>query len=282
MRCPIAALALIAGLAGCRGSSEPVEAVRIYALDCGSITLTGGVATSESILGGNAGHMVDVCYLIRHPSGDLLWDLGLGDELARHPGTSDQLVGASNRIHLAVDRPLVDQLAEIELTPADIEYIAFSHLHFDHTGNANLFPAATWIVNRRELAWGRSTPTPFGVNPSSWSGIAAARTELVDQDLDVFGDGRVRVLGAPGHTPGHQVLLVTFAQGGAVLLGGDLYQTRDNVKTRRVPAVAYSKADMLASFDRIADVLARSKATLIVQHAPEDLAALPKFPLYLE
>jgi glyoxylase-like metal-dependent hydrolase (beta-lactamase superfamily II) len=270
-------LALIAGAGGCRSGSEPIDAVRIYALDCGAIELANPEAAAA--VGSAAeipGRMVNVCYLIRHPRGDLLWDLGLGDELADRAG------GAGPDIRLVVDRPLVAQLAEIDLTPAAIEYIAFSHLHFDHTGNANRFPTATWIVNRRELAWARSTPTPFGVNPASWSGAASAKLALVDEDLDVFGDGSVRVLGAPGHTPGHQVLLVTFVQGGAILLGGDLYQTRDNVRTRHVPAVSHSRSALLASFDRITGVLARSKATLIVQHAPEDLALLPKFPLWLE
>lgn len=284
---PIAALVLLAGAIGCRASSEPIQAVRLYALDCGAIELERGApaAADPGGLGDAAeppGRMVDVCYLIRHPRGDLLWDLGLGDDLAGRPGAAAHLAGARQGIRLVVERTLAAQLAELELAPGDIEYIAFSHLHFDHTGNANQFPGATWIVNRRELAWGSSTPTPFGVNPSSWSGVARAKVELIEDDLDVFGDGSVRVLGAPGHTPGHQVLLVTFGQGGAVVLGGDLYQTRDNVRTRHVPAVSYSRSDMLASFDRIGKVLVAAKATLIVQHAPEDLALLPKFPLWLE
>jgi N-acyl homoserine lactone hydrolase len=281
---PLAALAALpwsVALIGCHGA-EPIESVRIYALDCGAIELPIleaapapiGIADPTD----NPGRMVDVCYLIRHPKGDVLWDLGLGDELAQQPGGAINEAG----VHLEVDRTLVAQLAEIELAPADIEYIAFSHLHFDHTGNANQFPGATWIVNRRELAWGRSSPTPFGVNPASWSAIGAAKQALVEDDLDIFGDGSVRILAAPGHTPGHQVMLVTFAQGGAILLGGDLYQTRDNVRTRHVPAISYSRGDLLASFDRIAQVMASTKATLIVQHAPEDLASLPKFPLWLE
>src|SRR4051812_26357142 len=166
----LAALAFAAGSAalGCHGA-EPIESVRIYALDCGAIELPMlevapapiGIADST----GNPGRLVDVCYLIRHPKGDVLWDLGLGDELARQPGGAITEAG----VHLEVDHTLVAQLGEIDLAPADIEYIAFSHLHFDHTGNANEFPGATWIVNRKELAWGRSSPTPFGVNPASWS-----------------------------------------------------------------------------------------------------------------
>jgi glyoxylase-like metal-dependent hydrolase (beta-lactamase superfamily II) len=86
--------------------------------------------------------------------------------------------------------------------------LAFSHFHFDHTGNANAFGASTWIVNKAELAWAGSTPTPFGVDPSTFSALKTAKTQLIDGDFDVFGDGGVRILKAPGHTPGHGVLAV--------------------------------------------------------------------------
>jgi len=262
----------------CHGAdAAPVESVRIYALDCGAIELT-ALEVAANAGEGQSPTLVDVCYLIRHPRGDLLWDLGLGDELALHSGGTVNERG----IHLQVDRTLIGQLAEIGLAPAQIRYLAFSHVHFDHTGNANLFPQATWIMNRRELAWGTQTPAPFGVNPASWSLVRAVATEVIDGDRDVFGDGTVRILAAAGHTPGHQVLLVSFPQGGAVLLGGDLYQTRDNVRTKHIPAVNVSRAETLSSFARIDRVLAETKATLIVQHAPEDLAGLPKFPGYLD
>lgn len=273
-RLVVAALALAAG---CRGDDAPVESVRIYAMDCGTIELT-AVEAAAAAVDGVSPRLVDVCYLIRHPRGNLLWDLGLGDELALHPGGTVDERG----IHLEVERTLASQLAEIDLAPPQIDYLAFSHVHFDHTGNANLFPQATWIMNRRELAYGSATPTPFGVNPASWSLVKAVNTELIDGDHDVFGDGTVKILAAPGHTPGHQVLLVSFPQGGAVLLGGDLYQTRDNVRTRRVPSVNVSRSDTLSSFERIDRVIAETRATLIVQHAPEDLTTLPKFPMYLD
>jgi glyoxylase-like metal-dependent hydrolase (beta-lactamase superfamily II) len=272
-RLVLVALALVA----CKGDDAPVDGVRIYAVDCGAIELT-ALEVAANAGEGQSPVLVDVCYLIRHPRGTMLWDLGLGDDLAEKPGGTVDERG----VHLQVERPMLDQLAEIGIGPGQIDYLAFSHVHFDHTGNANRFPMATWIVNRRELAWGTATPTPFGVNPASWSLVRSVKTEIIDGDHDVFGDGSVRILAAPGHTPGHQVLLVSFPQGGAVLLGGDLYQTRDNVRTKHVPAVNVSREETLSSFERIDRVLAETRATLVVQHAPEDLAGLPKFPSYLD
>jgi len=273
----VAALSIVTGLASARGAhADTIDSVRIYALDCGAMEIQDMAGFSDTgEYDKKAGKLVDACYLIRHPKGDLLWDLGLGDELAKAGGMTNELG------HFHVDHTLVDQLKQLELQPSDIEYIAFSHFHFDHTGNANLFAKATWIVSRRELAWASATPTPFGVMPATWSALKSAKQQIADYDTDVFGDGSVRVMRAPGHTPGHQVLVVTLKQAGTVVLSGDLYHTRDNAKLGRVPVFNDSRADTLASFDRVAKLIARTRARLYVQHAPEDFAAFPRFPQYL-
>src|SRR6202022_1609724 len=99
--------------------------------------------------------------------------------------------------------------------------------------------ASTWIINKAELAWAESTPTPTGVDPSSFSASKTARTQLIDGDFDVFGDGSVRILKTPGPTPGHGVLEVKLAKAGVVILSGDLYHTRENRRLRRVPGFNY-------------------------------------------
>jgi len=98
----------------------------------------------------------------------------------------------------------------------------------------------------------------------------------------VFGDGSVRILKAPGHTPGHQVLEVKLKKTGVVVLSGDLYHTDANRKFRRVPAFNASRADTLASIDRIEKIVQNTHARFIIQHSLEDIAALPKFPGYLD
>ena len=104
----------------------------------------------------------------------------------------------------------------IGLMPSDITLVAFSHFHFDHTGNANEFPAATWIINRAELAWAESEPGPF-VNLNTLSAYKIVKNQAIDGDYDVFGDGRVRILKTPGHTPGHQSLLLKLQSAGTVI-----------------------------------------------------------------
>jgi N-acyl homoserine lactone hydrolase len=104
---------------------------------------------------------------------------------------------------------------------------------------------------------------------------------MIDGDYDVFGDGRVRILKTPGHTPGHQSLLLKLQVAGTVVLSGDLYHTRENHQYARVPTINTQRADTLASMARIETILKNSKARLIIQHDLRDFAALPKFPEYL-
>jgi N-acyl homoserine lactone hydrolase len=224
------------------------------------------------------GDIADPCFIIRHPKGILLWDTGLGDKIAASKDGVDMAPG----FHLSVPVTLVAQLKSLDLTPRDVNYLAFSHFHWDHTGNANEFTNATWIINKRELSAALATPTPDGVMPQTFSTYKTAKTQLIDGDQDVFGDGTVRILAAPGHTAGHQVLELQLPKTGTVILSGDLYHLRANRQFMRVPLGNASRADTLASMNRIETIAKNTKARFIVQHDPQDFQALPKFPAYLD
>ncbi|HJV37658.1 MAG TPA: N-acyl homoserine lactonase family protein [Geothrix sp.] len=274
----LAVLALFALAAFPSRADEPVKEVRLYALDTGSIELKDlGAFSDTGEYDGKPGTLVAPSFIIRHPKGILVWDTGLGDKLAEKPDGLD-----TGFARLVVRRTLAGQLKALGLTPSQVTHVAFSHFHFDHTGNAALFGAATWIINRQELAWALSEPTPFGADPTSISGYKTAKTQLIDGDYDVFGDGTVRILKAPGHTPGHQVLMVKLKNAGTLILSGDLYHTNENRTHRRVPGFNTERADSLASIDRIERIIANTKARFVVQHSEADFRALPAFPAYLD
>ncbi|WP_424681350.1 N-acyl homoserine lactonase family protein [Frateuria sp. YIM B11624] len=252
--------------------------VRLYVLDCGRLDIRDLRMFDDSgALDGKSGTMSVPCFLIRHPKGTLLWDTGLGDAIADLPGGVELAPG----IRATVRVKLVDQLRTLGLKPVDIDYLAFSHWHEDHTGNANLFGKATWILQRRELVAATGhTPPPF----ESLAPVAAwchARKRIIDGDADVFGDGSVRILSMPGHTPGHQVLEVRLPQAGTVLLAGDLYHSRENRQFRRVPRINTDRAATLASMARFEAIARRTHARVVIPHDPRDVAALPSFPAYL-
>ncbi len=258
-------------------AADPVGTVRLYALDCGRVQIKDMAIFSDTgEYNGKPGVLADPCFVIRHPKGTLVWDTGLGDKLAETKGGVDFDLG-----HMQVDATLIDQLKAIGLTPDDVTYLSFSHTHFDHTGNANEFPGATWILNKAELAWAESKPGPF-VNIDTFSDYKTAKTQIIDGDHDVFGDGSVVILKTPGHTPGHQSLQLRLKKAGVVILSGDLFHQRANYVFRRVPPFNVERADTLASIDRVATILKNTKGRLVVQHDAGDFKSLPKFPKYLD
>jgi glyoxylase-like metal-dependent hydrolase (beta-lactamase superfamily II) len=269
----VAAVILILSAISFSGQQSIAQNVQFYAMDCGrfdSMDLSAFSDTGE--YDHQTGSLADPCFLIHHPKGWLLWDTGLADSYVGHP------VQASNGTVLSRSQSLVSELEMLNLTPADITYVGFSHFHSDHTGNANLFVSSTWLIQRKEFEFANSTPTPVGVDPKTFSDYQKAKIHLLDGDFDVFGDGTVRILFAPGHTPGHQILLVKLRQKGYIILAGDLYQRKQSEKDRLVPDYNTSRAETLASMDRVERLARNLNATVIAQHSMEDFATLPKYP----
>jgi N-acyl homoserine lactone hydrolase len=94
----------------------------------------------------------------------------------------------------------------------------------------------------------------------------------------VFGDGSVIVLRMPGHTPGHSCLLVRLKDTGPVLLSGDLVHFRENYESNGVPSFNVDRAATVASIERMKQIVANLKATVIIQHDMRDIGKLPAFP----
>jgi N-acyl homoserine lactone hydrolase len=175
---------------------------------------------------------------------------------------------------------LQSQLAQLDLTPADIEFVSFSHQHGDHTGNGNLFTSATWIVDADERAYMFSDEARGAQSFAGYAQLENGRTQLIegDGDYDVFGDGSVVVVQTPGHTPGHTVLMVRLANAGPVLLTGDMWHLAESRERRLVPSFNVDRAQTLASMDKIERLAAETNARVVRQHVREDFDALPRFP----
>jgi glyoxylase-like metal-dependent hydrolase (beta-lactamase superfamily II) len=279
----VLAVVILASMAPSVRALEAVPGVRMYILDCGLMSISDMALFSDTgKYDGQSGSIVDTCFLIRHPKGNLLWDTGLSDALVGHdvPANADGVA-----IH--VGHGLLEQLRQIGIGPADITSLAFSHFHLDHTGNANAFGASTWILNQAELTWALGDPTPPIVDPASFNAFRSAHTIMINADYDVFGDGLVRILRTPGHTPGHQVLMVKLSRSGTVILSGDLYHLQADRASRfgsgaQVMRANVSRADTLASMDRVEDIIRNRHARLIVQHDPGDYKRLPKAPAFMD
>jgi glyoxylase-like metal-dependent hydrolase (beta-lactamase superfamily II) len=277
MKKALAASILAAALCACAEPQTAAPVVRLYAMDCGRIHVRDAADyADDGAFNGVARDFADPCYLIRHPAGDLLWDLGLP------PSIAESAEGVVFGVHvLTMPARLGDQLAQLGLAPADIEYVSISHSHFDHIGHAALFaPTATWIVDADERA---QMFREEARGMEGWPLIAPlehARTVLIEGDArhDVFGDGSVTIIQAPGHTLGHTILLVRTANSGNVLLTGDMYHLAESRERRTVPAFNADRAQTLQSMDLVESIAAAENARMIRQHVPEDMQALPRFP----
>lgn len=257
-------------------------AIKLYAMNCGDLEFGDvDMFADDGSMKGVARTFADPCFLIRHPAGDLLWDSGVPDAIADAP---DGVRPEGFPVHIMRPKKLVDELAEIGLKPADIEYLSFSHLHFDHTGNANLFTASTWIVDADERAAMFSEKARGSDDFANYSALENAKTVQIDgdADFDVFGDGSVTIHQAPGHTPGHTVLLVKLPQSGPMLLTGDMWHLAESREKRLVPAFNFNREQTLASMDKVEALAKAAGARVVRQHVAEDFTAMPAFPKPLE
>ena len=243
---------------------------RLYILDCGHISAPDQSRWSPGVNVGVPLQLSDNCYLIHHAQGWFLWDTGLPDAIADKP----EGVKGANGFEMKRPKSVTAQLAALDLKPDDIKAMAVSHTHPDHMGNVEEFPQAMLYVQRAEYDW----PGEGGA-PRFKPGHPVTK---LDGDHDVFGDGSVVILSTPGHTPGHQSLLVRLPKTGAVVLSGDAVHFKDNWDNRRVPGMNFNKEQTLASMQRIADILAKEHAQLWINHDRPQSDAQKKSPEFYD
>ncbi|MCA8900222.1 MAG: N-acyl homoserine lactonase family protein [Hyphomonas sp.] len=244
----------------------------VNVLDCGKIEVSDMDAfSSAGDYAGEADTLTDTCYLVNHPDGRLLWDLGL-------PGI---LVGAEPQTQqiftVSMEKTITQQLEELGLTPEDVDYLAISHNHFDHVGQVDQVQGATWIVQEDE--YNAMFPPEGAEQPTAdmaamWSLFTPLETMKISGDHDVFGDGSVKILEMPGHTPGHSVLLLDMPESGPVLLSGDLYHRAESRGLKRVPRFNWDEAKTLESMEKFETLASELGAKVIIQHESADIEPL--------
>jgi glyoxylase-like metal-dependent hydrolase (beta-lactamase superfamily II) len=247
------------------GRAAPLSLAR---LDCGSAVIKNFdsfFSDKPGLYAAGPREVTDSCYLIRHGDQVMVWDTGFPAALKGQERDMGELVAT-------IDRTLVEQLAELELKPDDVDVVGISHMHSDHTGQAAQFPNARLLIGKADFEQTAGKDDPFG----PWRGDGKKVTP-VTADHDLFGDGSVTALHLPGHTPDHLALLVRLASG-PVLLSGDLYHATEARQKRGVPPFNTDRAATLASMDRFEKLAKDLGAKVIIQHEPADIAKLPAFP----
>ena len=271
---------LVTAVIGCGSAiaAPAAKELRLYVFDCGTIAPGDPKMfnlTREEIHGD--GGFASPCYLVVHPKGTLMWDVGQVPDAAI-PG--DGTEGVRNGV-LKARKKLVPQLAAVGYEPKDITYLAMSHYHGDHTANANLFAASTWIVQKAELDVMFGSKSIAMATPDDYKDLKSSkRITLENADHDVFGDGRVVIKSAPGHTLGHQILFLRLEHFGPLLLAGDLYHYPEEKTLDRVPTVDVDANLTRASRKTVDAFVKRTGATMWIQHDPATYARIKKAPAY--
>jgi len=274
------AAALALGACATNEGKKPGSVERMYVISCGENHVkdlsrwTPGVNVGKSYEFGN------YCYLVRHAQGWMLWDTGNADRLAAMPNGFST---AGGMITAYMKKPLVDSLKEIGVAPADIQHFAMSHSHGDHSGNANLFAGSTLYIQSAEYrAVFGPEPQKYGVIPANFEKLRSAPAMIIDGDYDVFGDGSVLIKSAPGHTPGHQVLVVRLPSRGPVMLSGDMVHLRYSWDNRVVPSFNFNVEQSGRTIDAMKAYAKATGAELWVNHDMEQHKSIPKAPAFVQ
>lgn len=253
--------------------------LQLYVFNCGDFRFP---SVENFSVGDNETTVRDLvvpCYIIDHPRGTLLWDGGLPSATANISGWQrDPQTGVQVRMQQTLQSQLLEMDLGFDLTSIDLA--AFSHIHYDHVGVANELTNAKWLVQRGDYDVVVKGETVPAYDPALLAEIKERPTQVLDGDYDVFGDGKVRLISATGHTPGHQVLYVELEDFGPLMLSGDLYHFRLSRDQRRVPMFNVDKNQTLEAMDKVEALVAETGATFWIEHDAalfETLKLAPNF-----
>ena len=262
-----------------------VKSIRLYVFDCGTLTPNREGVERYHVTLQEVGEirMPVPCFLIVHPRGTLMWDVGVIPDSIVEAQANNAKANVNPTVAAVVTRTLKSQLAQVGYKPEDITYVAISHAHIDHTANLNAFAGSTWLTRaaERDFMWAENNPR---VNPTFYTALKNSKVTVIDKDEhDVFGDGSVIMKAAPGHTPAHQVLILKLARTGPIMLSGDLYHyPEERTFKRRPPDNEFSVEQSAASRRVIEDYLGKTKMPLWIEHDYEFIARLKKAPAYYD
>ena len=229
-------------------------------------------------------------FVARHPSaGVVLIDTGLHSDALRDL-RGDYGLGMSLLFRglRPAGQSFDTQLRERDIEPEDVELVVMTHLHVDHTSGMRLLPNAEFVCAREE--WAAATGSSASRNGYVSSHLPpVSRMRLVDFDaeaeahapftrtVDLLGDGSLRLLFTPGHTPGHTSLLVRTADKVPVLVIADAVYTLRSLEDEALPLRTAGDAEYLRSLREIkAFAEAEPDAILIPTHDPDAWRALAR------
>ena len=166
----------------------------------------------------------------------------------------------------------------------DVRYLIQSHLHLDHSGGVGRFPNAIHIVQRLEY--------DYAFNPDWFAAPAYIRKDFDKPNIhwkylndkktdffDLYGDGVIKIIFSPGHSPGHQSILVKLPKTGHILLTIDAAYTVDHWENKCLPGLVTSSSEAADSVKKLRKVAKETNAIIVTGHDPDAWATFKKAPM---
>jgi N-acyl homoserine lactone hydrolase len=223
-------------------------------------------------------------FLIEHSQGKILFDTGNALSVAADP--EKHWGDVVNAYYPVMDQDdfVTEQLSRLGIAPDEISYVILSHLHLDHAGGIGHFPKAKYVVQRNELHW--------AYVPDFYQKAAYIRADFdrevdwlilegrEDDGFDLFGDGKLRIWFTPGHTPGHQSLLVKLEHSGDFLLAGDCCYTEEILNEDVLPGLVWNPSEAIRTIRRLRHARDACGIKIITGHDPTAWQNFKKAPAF--
>jgi N-acyl homoserine lactone hydrolase len=225
-------------------------------------------------------------FLIDHPTaGSILVDTGLH---ASVPGNaSDSLGPVAKLLHIrmAPEQAIPAQLEALGVDAHGIRTVVMTHLHYDHASGVSQFPQATFVVSRAEWEAAADGGMKEGYRPRQfdhafdWRAIDYEHADVASfasfaRSVDLLGDGSIRLVSTPGHSRGHQSVVLRLHDR-ELLLTGDAAYRRETIDQAELPLVVTDEHLYRRSLTEIARYVERTpSAEVICGHDPVGWANL--------
>ncbi|MBI5628108.1 MAG: N-acyl homoserine lactonase family protein [Candidatus Rokubacteria bacterium] len=280
----VALLTLLTLAAGPVLAQSPAG-MRLYVFTSGSL---GGFPKAALQIGGqgNIDWAPVSFYVVKHPKGNVMFDTGNNDKTIANPDGWWGPLAKGFGLKMTKDDAMAAQLAKIGLTSSDIKYVVTGHMHLDHGGNVSQFPNATHVVQDDEMkaAWWPDVGYSVYYIPGDFADTKNYKMIRLNGDFDLFRDGSIRIIRAPGHTPGSQFAVVRMPKSGSIILTSDVVYLKDSLDKNLIPPIpgTWSPMGMYEGYAKIRHIRDVESAQIFYGHDPEVFKATKKAPEYYE
>ncbi len=243
----------------------------LYVLYCGSmLSDKGNILTYRVDIGKKVEIPISV-YLIRTEEGNILVDSAVDHD------DFPYLTSIGKELRVKKEDFLLTRLQEAGVSPEEINFVFQSHLHWAHSGMLRYFPKAKIIVQRQEYGYAINPP-PFAERfyRCQYYNSSNLNWQIIDGDESLMPG--ITAIFTPGHTPGHQSLMVDLPESGTLILTGDCAYISENLERETIPGVFVDPFQAFQSLKKVKNLARITNAQILYSHSMGQLETLKKPP----